>query len=83
MESSKSILIDFCRAVHGIESAFCAREDLRRSKRLINVAALMWLAVTAFAQEVQVDYDRSANFDAYKTYQWIDSQPVGRRPTPG
>jgi hypothetical protein len=45
-------------------------------KRLINVAALMWLVVTAFAQEVQVDYDRSANFNAYKTYQWIDSKPV-------
>ena len=26
--------------------------------------------VAAFAQDVQFDYDRSANFNAYKTYQW-------------
>jgi hypothetical protein len=45
-------------------------------KKLIKVTALMWLAVTAFAQEVQFDYDRSANFNAYKTYQWVDSNRV-------
>jgi hypothetical protein len=25
---------------------------------------------------VQFDYDRSANFSAYKTYQWVDHKPV-------
>jgi hypothetical protein len=45
-------------------------------KKLINVAALMCLAVAAFAQEVQFDYDRSANFNAYKTYQWVDTNPI-------
>ena len=34
---------------------------------------LVWLA---FAQQVHFDYDRSANFSAYKTYQWVDYQPV-------
>ena len=34
------------------------------------------LAAAAFAQEVQFDYDRSANFSAYKTYQWLDRRPV-------
>jgi hypothetical protein len=32
--------------------------------------------VAAFAQDVQFDYDRSANFNAYKTYQWIDYKAV-------
>jgi hypothetical protein len=32
--------------------------------------------VVAFAQDVQFDYDRSANFNAYKTYQWIDYKAV-------
>jgi Domain of unknown function (DUF4136) len=45
-------------------------------KKLINVAALMCVAITAFAQEVQFDYDRSANFKAYKTYQWVDTNPI-------
>ena len=45
-------------------------------KTLINVTALMCLAVAAFAQEVQFDYDRSTNFHAYKTYEWVDSNPI-------
>ena len=36
----------------------------------------MCLGGAAFAQEVQFDYDRSANFNAYKTYQWVDYNPV-------
>ena len=38
--------------------------------------ALMCLGVAAFAQDVQFDYDRSANFSAYKTYNWIDYKRV-------
>jgi hypothetical protein len=36
----------------------------------------MWLGVAGLAQEVQFDYNRSANFSAYKTYQWVDFKPV-------
>jgi uncharacterized protein DUF4136 len=42
----------------------------------INLAVLVCIGVAAFAQEVQFDYDRSANFNAYKTYQWVDYKPV-------
>jgi hypothetical protein len=35
----------------------------------------MCVAVAAFAPEVQVDYDRSANFGAYRTYQWVETNP--------
>ena len=47
--------------------------------KLIQLTLLMFLGVAAFAQEVQFDYDRSADFSAYKTYQWVDYQavPVG------
>ena len=46
-------------------------------KTIINVtAAVLCLAIASFAQEVQFDYDRSANFNAYKTYEWIDSNPI-------
>src|SRR5271165_6996351 len=43
--------------------------------KLINLTVL-FLGVAAFAQQVQFDYDRSANFGAYKTYQWVDYQRV-------
>ena len=40
------------------------------------VTALLCLSVGACAQEVQYDYDRTANFGAYKTYQWVDYRRV-------
>ena len=42
----------------------------------MNLSALVCLSVAAFAQDVQFDDDRSANFNAYKTYQWIDYKAV-------
>jgi len=44
--------------------------------KCINLMALVFLGVAALAQEVQFDYNRSANFGAYKTYQWVDYNPV-------
>jgi len=44
--------------------------------KYIDMTALLCLGVVAFAQDVQYDYDRSANFGAYKTYQWIDRRSV-------
>ena len=40
------------------------------------LTAVACLGVAAFAQDVQFDYDRSANFGAYKTYEWIDYKAV-------
>jgi Domain of unknown function (DUF4136) len=44
--------------------------------KYINLTTLMCLGVAAFAQEVQYDYNRSANFGTYKTYQWVDYKQV-------
>ncbi len=35
--------------------------------KYISATVLVCLGVAAFAQDVQFDYDRSANFNAYKT----------------
>lgn len=43
----------------------------------IKLTAVLCLGVAAFAQDVRFDYDRSANFGGYKTYQWVDYRPVG------
>jgi len=42
----------------------------------ISLTALLLFGGAAFAQEVQFDYDRSANFNAYKTYQWVNYKRV-------
>jgi len=44
--------------------------------KYIILTAFLCLGVAVFAQQVQFDYDRSANFSAYKTYQWVDYQRV-------
>jgi hypothetical protein len=40
----------------------------------IAITGLLCLGTLAMAQEVHFDYDRSANFSAYKTYQWADAR---------
>ncbi|MFN0104813.1 MAG: DUF4136 domain-containing protein [Bryobacteraceae bacterium] len=40
---------------------------------------IVCFAAAASAQEVKFDYDRSANFSNYKTYQWVDSK-TGKAP---
>jgi len=44
--------------------------------KYITLTALACLGAAAFAQDVQFDYDRSANFNAYRTYQWVDYRRV-------
>lgn len=44
--------------------------------RVVNLFLLLCLAVAGCAQDVQFDYDRSANFGSYKTYQWVDFREV-------
>jgi hypothetical protein len=43
-----------------------------KSMKTICLTGLLCLGTTALAQEVHFDYDRSANFSAYRTYQWVD-----------
>ena len=42
----------------------------------IVLTALILFGGVAVAQDVQFDYDRSANFSAYKTYQWVDYRRI-------
>lgn len=41
------------------------------------LAGLLCLGFTALAQDIHFDYDRSANFASYRTYQWVDA-PSGQ-----
>ena len=40
-------------------------------------AGILALGGSAFAQDVRFDYNRSTNFGAFKTYQWVDYRQVG------
>jgi hypothetical protein len=42
--------------------------------KLISVTGLLCLGTLAIAQDIHFDYDRSANFSTYRTYQWVDSR---------
>ena len=42
--------------------------------KLIAFTGLLALGITATAQDVRFDYDRAANFSAYRTYQWANSK---------
>jgi hypothetical protein len=42
----------------------------------ITLTILACLGAVAFAQQVHFDYDRSANFTTYKTYQWMDQKTL-------
>ncbi len=44
-------------------------------KYIILVAAMLSSSVV-FAEDTHFDYDRAADFSAYKTYQWLDRGPV-------
>ena len=45
---------------------------MRLRNRLTLLPILLFIFVSAYAQDVHYNYDRSANFAAYKTYQWVD-----------
>ncbi|MDX2152131.1 MAG: DUF4136 domain-containing protein [Bryobacteraceae bacterium] len=44
--------------------------------KTFTLITLLGLGTAALAQDVHFDYDRSANFGAYKTYQWVDHRQV-------
>ncbi len=42
--------------------------------KIAPVLACLVVIIGAYAQDVHYNYDRAANFSAYKTYQWVDVQ---------
>jgi hypothetical protein len=45
-------------------------------KHIQLTAVVCLAAAAAVAQDVHIDYDRAANFSAFKTYQWVDYKPL-------
>jgi Domain of unknown function (DUF4136) len=44
------------------------------TKRLTLLLALLFMFAYAHGQDVHYNYDRGANFQSYRTYQWVTSQ---------
>lgn len=42
--------------------------------KLASLLGVVCLSTVAMAQDVTFNYDRSANFGSYRTYQWVESQ---------
>jgi len=45
---------------------------MRLTKPVTFLAAFLLMAAGAYGQDVHYNFDPSANFTAYKTYQWVD-----------
>jgi hypothetical protein len=45
---------------------------MRLTNHIALLAAFLFMANCAYGQDVHYNYDRSANFAAYKTYQWVE-----------
>lgn len=57
------------------------RTLMRLTKQVTFLAAFLLMAACAYGQDVHYNYDRSANFATYRTYQWVDI-PGGAVPDP-
>ena len=56
---------------------------MRLTKRLALLPGIFLLITCAYSQDIHYNYDRSAKFDRYKTYQWVDlAGPGGKEPDP-
>jgi len=54
-------------------SAFCEKDaEMRFVQRLSFLPIFIIFVICANAQDVRYNYDRSANFSNYKTYQWVN-----------
>jgi hypothetical protein len=49
---------------------------MRLTKRLKLFPAFLFMIAYAYGQDVHYNYDRGADFSAYKTFQWVDA-PAG------
>jgi Domain of unknown function (DUF4136) len=47
---------------------------MKITKQLILPLALLFMLAYASGQDVHYNYDRGANFQSYRTYQWVDVQ---------
>jgi hypothetical protein len=45
---------------------------MKLRNQLTFLLTIFFIVVCAYAQDVHYNYDRGANFAAYKTYQWVD-----------
>jgi hypothetical protein len=50
---------------------------MKLTKQVTFLAAFLLMAACAFGQDTHYNYDRSANFVTYKTYQWVDIPGAG------
>ena len=47
---------------------------MKITKRLMLPLAMLVMVVCARGQDIHYNYDRGANFQSYRTYQWVDLQ---------
>lgn len=56
--------------------------DMRLAKLLTLLSAIGLATTLARGQDIHYNYERGANFSAYKTYQWVDTEPSAPKADP-
>jgi hypothetical protein len=56
-------------------------QEKEKTMKLFALTGFLCLAVAGLAQDVHFDYDRTANFTAYRTYQWVDAKTLPGQPS--
>lgn len=59
-----------------IKHQFIGKTIQKLSSIIASICLLMIVAGSALAQQVRVDFDKSADFSKYKTYAWIKGTPA-------
>jgi Domain of unknown function (DUF4136) len=54
---------------------------MKLSNLQITLPAFLFMIACACAQDVHYNYDRGANFQSYRTYQWVDFQSAPNGPS--
>ncbi len=57
--------------------AIFSSSGARVAMKLAVLPALFFFVTVVYAQDIHFNYDRGANFAAYKTYQWVEIQGGG------
>jgi hypothetical protein len=53
---------------------------MRLAKQLMFLAVILLVISAGYAQEIHYDFDRAANFQSYRTYQWIENPSSPAKP---
>jgi hypothetical protein len=69
-------LVRLRTAVRMVRNGLCEGEEVMRTRIATLIAGVALLGTITFAQSINYDFDKSANFKAFRTYTWVRGAAV-------